>query len=714
MNYLNNKKVQPIIEPETKIIEKRIQLIDYKNAQSNLNKISKKQNNESSKDSMENRIYSRNVANQKFAKPYKNKNKNSECLPKQILPYEMKNNTNAKSDLNNTKNETKISNKDISKNQISSYIKKSEYSNISHSYREHNKLQKRQSSNNIQDDPSKSSHGKPKSENESIDIVYDITTYIRCLFHDFRGPLNNISMGIDVLSQTISNIKHPDIAECNDMIDNIHNSCEFMSSTLDGFLNLSKISDMNDVKKLELTYTPFKIIVLIKKVQYLLMFNILEKKITIENKMSSDLQVWVLGDATHLQHVFYNILSNAVKFSKKNSKIIINLDTEKLFGNTQKIIISFIDENEPLPANIKENIFTQYNTSNSTIGTGLGLYICKKIIDLHSGKIYHEYTVNKNNKFIIELSLTMCNNSKNNSELSVNSSVRINTDSQSSLHNNNNEYYDVISFNGKQRLEQESNVESMVVMVGTNENNDEDKSYTSKNVSDSELVENQQFNNKENAKIALLTETIDLNITIEKQNAGSLSSSTSGCNITDPNGSLTNSLVENPTNNGAKQSSSKKSGITRKIKIALVDDSEISRKLLNRLLLGHNFVKKNKCIIHEAIDGLDAISMLHNKIHKFSIIFMDNIMPSISGILASKILRGFGYNNLIFGITGNGLTEDIDEFITNGADYVFVKPFKKEKLDMVFKFVGTYGFARQPGKKIVETADKKDIIWVDC
>ena len=93
---------------------------------------------------------------------------------------------------------------------------------------------------------------------------------------------------------------------------------------------------------------------------------------------------------------------------------------------------------------------------------------------------------------------------------------------------------------------------------------------------------------------------------------------------------------------------------------------------------------------------------------------MDNIMPNITGILASKIIRGLGYKNLIFGITGNGLEQDIKEFIDNGADYVFVKPFKKEKLDMVLQFIEKYGVLRQHGKKIVETADKKGIIWADC
>ena len=616
----------------------------------------------------------------------------------------------------------------LSEKKISTYIRNSGYSNISHSYRQHNMSQKMDSGNNTPDGNSKSSNGKLKSEAESIDIAYDITTYIRCLFHDFRGPLNNISMGIDVLSQMISNIHHPEIAECNDMINNIHSSCEFMSSTLDGFLNLSQISDMNDVKQLKLTYTPFNIIGLIKKVQYLLMFNILEKKITIENKMSSELEVWVSGDATHLQHVFYNILSNAVKFSKKNSKIIINLDTEKIFGNTQKMIISFIDENEPLPAHIKENIFNLYNTSNTSTGTGLGLFICKKIIDLHNGKLYHEYTTNnlhspnsttKSNKFIIELELTICNNSRNNTCLSNDSSVKNNDELQlSSLNNNDDEqYYEIISFNGKQKLEQESNVDSIIDGVA-------EIIGSIISVTDNKHIVTSTSNNS-GLRPPLLGSFIPTSSTgniPNHMNSGERSSEKFRRNegFAEPqleglSSPLTRISFGNPTNdrNVVEDNSKTSKNNTDRCRIAIVDDSEISRKLLNRLLLGNNFIKEHKCKIYEAIDGLDAISMLHNKIHNFSIIFMDNIMPSISGILASKILRGFGYTNLIFGITGNGLVEDINEFIDNGADYVFVKPFKKEKLDMIFTFVNTYGISIPSNKKMVESEDKTKFILVD-
>ena len=77
-------------------------------------------------------------------------------------------------------------------------------------------------------------------------------------------------------------------------------------------------------------------------------------------------------------------------------------------------------------------------------------------------------------------------------------------------------------------------------------------------------------------------------------------------------------------------------------------------------------------------------------------------MPNINGELLSKILRGIGFQGMIVGITGNGVQKDIDQFINNGADYVFVKPFNKEKMKLLFNFIEKEGSISKKEKKIVE------------
>jgi DNA-binding response OmpR family regulator len=61
-------------------------------------------------------------------------------------------------------------------------------------------------------------------------------------------------------------------------------------------------------------------------------------------------------------------------------------------------------------------------------------------------------------------------------------------------------------------------------------------------------------------------------------------------------------------------------------------------------------------------------------------------MPNLTGEFLTKILRCIGYQGLIIGITGNGLEEDVKQFLDNGADYIFIKPFTKRKLDKLLDF----------------------------
>jgi DNA-binding response OmpR family regulator len=77
-------------------------------------------------------------------------------------------------------------------------------------------------------------------------------------------------------------------------------------------------------------------------------------------------------------------------------------------------------------------------------------------------------------------------------------------------------------------------------------------------------------------------------------------------------------------------------------------------------------------------------------------------MPNLNGELLSKILRKIGYKGIIIGITGNGLKTDKDQYLKNGADHIFIKPFTRENLSSIVKIVQKEGYDSKDDKKIVE------------
>jgi len=83
-------------------------------------------------------------------------------------------------------------------------------------------------------------------------------------------------------------------------------------------------------------------------------------------------------------------------------------------------------------------------------------------------------------------------------------------------------------------------------------------------------------------------------------------------------------------------------------------------------------LEKLKLSVELADDGVTALAAYEKR--KPDIIFMDNTMPRMSGVEATRILRERGSTVPILGVTGNSLEDDCKLFLEAGADVVFVKP----------------------------------------
>ena len=84
----------------------------------------------------------------------------------------------------------------------------------------------------------------------------------------------------------------------------------------------------------------------------------------------------------------------------------------------------------------------------------------------------------------------------------------------------------------------------------------------------------------------------------------------------------------------------------------------------------------------EAEDGVEAVEKIKHIMavgnehgqNTYDAVLMDFIMPNMNGPSATKAIRSLGYMAPIFGVTGNGLTTDIEFFISSGVDTVLLKP----------------------------------------
>ena len=143
----------------------------------------------------------------------------------------------------------------------------------------------------------------------------------------------------------------------------------------------------------------FDLVELVKDLLKDLNNQIQNKKISLMLKCK-EYSILIVADKLRLNQVFLNIINNAINVSQEEGEIIVFLERQD--NNT--VLVRITDDGPGIPSNIKDTLFTKFVTGSKS-GTGLGLYICKNIIEKHDGKIWAENNKNKgaNFNFIIPI-----------------------------------------------------------------------------------------------------------------------------------------------------------------------------------------------------------------------------------------------------------------------------------------------------------------------
>lgn len=131
-----------------------------------------------------------------------------------------------------------------------------------------------------------------------------------------------------------------------------------------------------------------------------------ERKVTIKINLDAK-NMKFLVDPKHIEIVYENLINNAILYSEENSTIEINQST-----NNNHVLFTVKDNGYGIPDEDKHRIFNKfYRASNilkhDTKGTGIGLFITKKIVDQHGGRIWFESELEKGTTFYLELPLNL-------------------------------------------------------------------------------------------------------------------------------------------------------------------------------------------------------------------------------------------------------------------------------------------------------------------
>ena len=100
-------------------------------------------------------------------------------------------------------------------------------------------------------------------------------------------------------------------------------------------------------------------------------------------------EISIEADRNRLTQVIHNLLHNAIKFTKEGSiTVIVERKEDNTNDKYDEILVSIKDTGTGIHPEVLPKLFTRFATKSPIAGTGLGLFICKNILEMHGGKIW--------------------------------------------------------------------------------------------------------------------------------------------------------------------------------------------------------------------------------------------------------------------------------------------------------------------------------------
>jgi two-component system CheB/CheR fusion protein len=217
--------------------------------------------------------------------------------------------------------------------------------------------------------------------------------------HEIRTPLNGILGFTDLL------LKNPALdADSRKQLEYIMMSGDILLVIINDILDLAKIES----GQIALYEKPFELSKLIQLVYDAFSMKVQEKDLSFETSIDKKIPVTVNGDSVRVAQILFNLISNAVKFTPPKGTIILKIDSEKEDSKFHNIKITVKDTGIGISADRIEAIFDPFiqvsdDTARKYGGTGLGLTIIKKIINMMNGRISVESEPNVGTIFTVHL-----------------------------------------------------------------------------------------------------------------------------------------------------------------------------------------------------------------------------------------------------------------------------------------------------------------------
>jgi signal transduction histidine kinase len=223
-----------------------------------------------------------------------------------------------------------------------------------------------------------------KARTKQLEEALDVKSrFLSIMSHEIRTPLSGIIGMLTLLAEAATESNHQEMIRialvCGDQL----------MAVINDILDLSRLEN----KRMPLDSTSFSLIKIIEESLEVVAFGSEQKGIELIYDVDPHLPKEIVGDATRIRQVLVNLLGNAVKFSSAGNIVVTISGTQRDDSNVWDIQFAVQDHGIGISDSNKAKLFAPFQQADSSYtrkygGSGLGLVISKKLVELMGGKLW--------------------------------------------------------------------------------------------------------------------------------------------------------------------------------------------------------------------------------------------------------------------------------------------------------------------------------------
>ncbi|MBI9012503.1 MAG: PAS domain-containing protein [Clostridiales bacterium] len=236
-----------------------------------------------------------------------------------------------------------------------------------------------------------------KAQKEAEDATKAKSDFLANMSHEIRTPMNAVIGLTHLALKTEMTVKQ------KDYLVKINEAAKHLLVLINDILDVSKV----EAGKMVLEKVPFSLDSITTQIKSMMMDKANEKGLELSVEVANTVPSYLKGDPYRLGQVLINLVGNAIKFTSKG---FVKVFIDRVYSDTNNedyfmLQFSVKDTGIGITEVAKEKLFDSFEQADTSItrqfgGTGLGLTICKQLVELFEGEIWVESTYEEGSEFI--------------------------------------------------------------------------------------------------------------------------------------------------------------------------------------------------------------------------------------------------------------------------------------------------------------------------